>query len=225
MLLVLLVACVQSPEPQTFVTTPVPATAGAQQESAQSPYPGPEQTAGAAYPAPTPDPSASADGRRLTALESYQLAQEEAAQNYDQAARLYAIVPSEIMLGNLGGPPVLPGWFYRFKIPGQQREFIVQVVDGNVTGTTLAESIEEPRPAELPLDVEQIQIDSDDVLERFAEVAAQRDLQTEGVTYDLELVNLEGGDGPVWSVVDPRTRSWIYSVDAVTGEEVPDPRS
>jgi hypothetical protein len=224
LLILILAGCAQAPTNPTFVTTPVPETSGETQTDTANGYPPPSQAPDSGYPAPTVDPAASIDGRSETALDSYPLALAAAQEGLDAAVRLHAIVPSDIMIGNLGGPPVLPGWFYRFKIPGQRREFIVQVADGAIVGSTLAESIEDPRPAELPIDLDRVTLDSDDVLARFQEYAEQQNIETEGVIYDLELVYLEGSSAPVWSVVDPRTRTWLFSLDAVTGEEVPDPR-
>jgi len=84
-----------------------------------------------------------------------------------------------------------------------------------------AAPIEPPQPAELPIDPQQIKLDSPQVFEQFKAFAAKQQLKTEGILYDLDLVNLEGSVGPVWSVVDPATKQRIYSLNAVTGEEIP----
>jgi len=183
-------------------------------------YPAPSDVAQSTYPVPS---AHSVDGRSQSALTSYKIALAEAKANFDPSAQLYAVVPSQIMIGNLGGPPVLPGWFFRFKKDDGPREFIVQVVDTVITGTTLAESVEQPTPRELPVDVAQIKFDSPQVFEQFKTVAVQRNLPIDPAVYDFELVNLEGKGTPIWSIVDPITRNWLYSMDAVSGNEVPNP--
>jgi hypothetical protein len=61
------------------------------------------------------------------------------------------------------------------------------------------------------------------VFEQFKSVAAQRSLPTDPAAYDFELVNLEGKGGPTWSIIDPTTKMWLYSVNATNGNEVPNP--
>ena len=231
----LLAACADPPvAEERFVVTPEPGLPAFTEPATPSgtDYPAPPTsgtgypapaTAGTGYPGPTTTSSNSADGRSESALTSYERAAEVARNEYDPEAQLYGIVPSGIMLTNLGNPPVLPGWFYKFKREGSRREFIVQVVDEVVTGTTIAEPMQELQPAELPIDLSQVKIDSPQVLEQFEAVAAERNLQTDGVSYDLELVSLEGSSGPVWSVVDPATKEWLYSISAANGNEVPNP--
>ncbi len=229
----LLTGCMtEAPAEQQFVVTPepgVPAFQAATAESATAAaasgtgYPGTAVAETTGYPGATAGSQNSVDGRSQTALESYELAEQTAKNDYSPEAELYAIVPSEIMITNLGGPPVLPGWFYKFKTPGSRREFIVQIVDGTVTGTTTAESLAETEPAELQLDLSDVKLDSPAVFEQFNKFATERNLETEGKIYDLELINPEGKGGPIWSVVDPGTKQWLYSVSAANGAEVPNP--
>lgn len=231
--MLLLTGCMtEAPAEPQFVVTPEPGVPAFQAATAEAtsgtgyPATGVAGTAGAettGYPGAAAASGNSVDGRSQTALESYELAEQTAKKDYSQDAELYAIVPSEIMIANLGGPPVLPGWFYKFKTPGSRREFIVQVVDETITGTTTAESLAETEPAELQLDLSDVKLDSPAVLEQFKKVAAERNLETEGKIYDLELVNPEGKGGPIWSVVDPATKQWLYSVSAANGSEVPNP--
>jgi hypothetical protein len=225
----------QSPTPSAFSVTPEPGGAPAFTQptvvvnvepgaEGTATYPGPASADSTAYPGPQPAQSTgSADGRTGTALEGYELALATAQQNYSPDVQLYGIVPSSIMSRNLGGLPTVPGWFYKFKNPGERREFIVQVVDGQVNGTTMAEAIEEPTPKELPIDLSQVKLDSTQVLEQFTTYAAENNIPTEGVTFDLELANLEGAAGPTWSVVDPDERRWLYSISAANGNTVPNP--
>jgi hypothetical protein len=228
-------ACTSQPAPTqpdlSYTTTPEISSAPllGERESGSG-YPGAQDVL-PAYPAPSlaegaypaPPTAHSADGRRRTALDSYQLALEVARAEYSPDVQLYAIVPSGIMLANLGNPPVLPGWFYKFRKPDSRRDFFVQVVDEIVTGTTLAESVIDEMPLEQPIAIEQIRIDSDVVLARFMEDGGTTGIWREGITYDLELIYFQGINGPIWSVVDPFTGLWLYSVDAITGMETKSP--
>ncbi len=184
----------------------------------------PEGETSQGYPSPASTiEGQTVDGRGQTAVAAYDLALSVAQTEFSPDAYLHTIAPSNIMLSNLGNPPVLPGWFYIFKMPDSRRELIVQVVDTFVTGTTLTESISDIQPAPLPIDMNQIVLDSDEVVARFNEVGGSRGLVQAGVPYDLELIYLTGSSAPVWSVVDPFTQQWVISFDAVTGEEVPNP--
>ncbi len=227
-LLTLLVvpACTTTPAPaqQSIVVTPEPgAPVFTPPEQNAADYPAPAQQADDAYPGPQATVVSSADGRSQSALQSYEPAHQLARTQLSPEAQLYGVVPSTIAIGNLGGPPVVPGWFYKFKRQGSRREFIVQVVDGQVTGSTTAEPIEDPTPAELPIDVSQIKIDSDQVFAMFEERAPELGITPGDTVYDLELVSLTGKNGPTWSVVDPATKKWVFSVNAVSGEPAADP--
>ncbi len=227
LMVLLLVACGAAPEtpdlefsttpeegggPQ-FLETPEGYPVSVQEEPALEGYPGPAGTV----------IGQSVDGRGQTALAAYELAQQVAIDEFSPEAYLHTIAPSHIMLSNLGNPPVLPGWFFIFKRPESRRELIVQVVDNLVTGTTMTESVSDIQPTPLPIDINQVVLDSNDVFELFNEIGASRGLLQEGVPYDLELIYLTGSGAPVWSVVDPFTQVWLISFDAVTGEEVPNP--
>lgn len=215
-----LAACAsETAPPPTFVTTPVAGSPVFGQPSAEGGYPAPTVSGSSGYPEPSAATTQSSDGRSQTALVSYRLA-EDAAKKLEPQAQLHSIFPSQIMLNNLAGPPVLPGWFYVFKVPGMRRQFIVQVVDDKVTGTTQAEPIEEPKPVEKPINIADIKLDSSQVFEQFKAAMQKQGTPTDDLQFDLELVNLENQSGPVWSVVDPRTLKWVYSVNASTGEEL-----
>jgi hypothetical protein len=230
-LVVLLAACgtgeqEATPEVEgtTFVTTP-------QAESGDTEFfETPTARADATYPSPvrpTIDPAypvpdvGTETGRSLTALEAHEIALEVAQQQFAPDAELYVVIPSSVMLRNLGYPPVPPGWFFKYKrSPDELSEFIVQVVDDGISGSNRVAPIVPLEPLELPIDVSQVNLDSDDVFAQFEEVAEERGIPTEDVVYDLELVYLENSDEPVWSVVDPETLTWLYTISAVTGEEV-----
>ncbi len=173
------------------------------------------------YPAPVSEYSK--NGRSQTAIQSYNLVHPVALEQFHADAYLATISPSHIMLTNLGNPPVLPGWFFKFRKPNSKREFIIHVVDNVITGTTLTESAMDIGYTEQPIDMSQIVLDSPDIFEQFQQVGSERDIWSEALAYDLELVYLDGMSNPVWSIIDPITQEWLFSVDAVTGEEVDNP--
>jgi hypothetical protein len=224
-----LAACAASqpaqPTAMPFQTTPVAVTPTTQAATGAYPYPAPPaaNTTDQAYPGPAT--SRDPQGRALSALAALPLAQKDAQANFDPNAKLYAILPSQAMIQNLGSLPVAPGWFYKFKLDGSAREYIVQVVDNQVTGTREIEPIQAPKPLELQIDPASVKIDSDQVFASFKEKAPSLSLSVDDPKkYDLELINLEGGSGPVWSVFDPGKHTWLYSVSATSGSEVSNPR-
>jgi len=231
----LLIGCSESQEPQNsdFVVTPEldGQPAFLEDVTQESGYPEPAE---AGYPAsanesvtntgyPAPVSAHSINGRSQTAIQSYDLVYPVAIEEFHPDAYLSTIAPSNIMLRNLGNPPVLPGWFFKFRKPESRREFIIHVVDDIITGTTLTESAMDAGPGELPIDLSQVELDSDDVLAQFRQTGSERGIWSDAILYDLELVHLEGANGQVWSVVDPTTSKWLFSIDAKTGEETENP--
>jgi hypothetical protein len=161
----------------------------------------------------------------LGVLDSLPIAQNVAKERFDPTAKLYAVIPSRPMIINLNSPPVPPGWFYKFKVDGNPREFVIQIVNGQISGTNEIEPIEQTKPAEQPIDPAAIKITSDQVFTSFQQKAPSLGLTvSDPKSYDLELVNLQGSSGPIWSVFDPTTYKWLYAVSATSGEEVPNPR-
>lgn len=226
----LLAACGgQQPQERPFQTTPIPATAypAPASPAADSSYPAPAASADSGYPAPaaTADPAdPSYQGRDLSALASYTVALEYAQGEFGDV-KLYTIIPSHIMLQNLGNPPVEPGWFYKFKAENDSTYHFVQVVDGNVTGARSLSPLGEDE-VQLPIDIASVKLDSDAVFEQFRQRAPELGISvSDSTVYDLELVYLQSNPAPIWSVVTPDGSQWLYSLNAVTGEETKDPRA
>lgn len=185
-------------------------------------YPVSEVTVDSSYPVGETT-AFSADGRSRTALDSFEDAWEVAKAEFDPNAYLVSISPSRLMIVNLSNPPVLPGWFFKFHKAESRREFIVQIIDNVVSGSTLTESAIDIVPKELAIDISTIALDSTEVLAKFQQEGGSRGLWQEGIIYDLELVNLEGKGGPTWLVVDPTNFNRLFAVHAITGEEVESP--
>ncbi len=207
------------------------ATAGTDGEGVEG-----DDTGDDAYPAPTPLPpfypypeppdlpelEGSREGRSLTALEASEIAADYARSEYDPDAQFFMVIPSSVMLRNLGSPPVPPGWFFKFKTDEDSLgEFIVQVTDETISGSTNVSALVALEPLELPVERDAVTLDSNDVFAQFDEVAAEREIPSSSEKlYDLELVYLANADEPVWSVVEPETLEWLYTISAITGEEV-----
>lgn len=224
----LLAACSQQPQDRPFQATLAPATAAPLATPVAEAYPSPVDPAVSGYPDPNatvavPPTDSSYEGRDTTALESYQLAREYAEQEFGPV-QLYAIIPSHIMLANLGNPPVEPGWFYKFQAANDPAYHFVQVVDGTVLGSRSLTPLGEDEPQE-PIDMGAVTVDSPAVFEQFRQRAPELGITVnDQLVYDLELVKLAGSPAPIWSVVTPDGSQWLYSLNAVTGEETSDPR-
>ena len=174
------------------------------------------------YPSPAVQ-TGSLDGRSQSAFTSYEQAVAIAREEFHPEAYLASIMPSQLMLRNLGNPPVLPGWFFNFRKPDSRREFLIQFVDGVPTGSTLTEAMLPPGKTPQPIDVTALAFDSPTMLEQFELFARDNGLWRESYVWDYELINFVGGANAVWSVYDPATGSVVYSMDANTGQQVANP--
>jgi hypothetical protein len=221
---------------QTFQTTPEVATPDFGQTVAPTagypapgyPAPGttaaPATAAASAYPAPS---ARSGDGRSQTAFQSYKVALDWAKQNFGADVQLYEVIPSRVMIANLGNPPIALGWFYKFRAPSHGADdLFVQVVDGEFGGSRILTPLGDLPKAEKPIDIGALSVDSDKVSELFKQRAPALGITLDPkLTYDLQLIYLEGSSAPVWSVVNPDGNTWLFSVDASTGTETKDPNA
>lgn len=167
------------------------------------------------------------DGRGETALAAYPIAEAE-AKRWNSEALLYQIPINRIMEINLGIPAGIPGWFFMFKTPDSPVEFYVKVVEGRVFGMTEAQPIlvQELPYKLLPIDVDKLALDSDDVLRLFIESGGAKYAVTHPEwQIDYRLVYLEGLPNPVWSLFDVSNinNPPLFNVDGVTGKFVEDP--
>ncbi len=222
-----LAACSSTPAELPYKTTPVSVTPTVvQSATVEGAYPVPSvPVVTDAYPNPTSlTPVATDDGRSGTVLKGYQVALDWAKQNFGADAQLYEIVPSRVMLANLGNPPTALGWFYKFRAASKQgSDLFVQVVNGQYSGSRILSPLGEIPKPELPIDISNV-IDGDKVMELFAQRAPALKVTVEPNTaYDLQLINLKGTPGPVWGVISPKDNSPILWLDAVTGNEASDP--
>lgn len=169
------------------------------------------------------------DGRGETALTAYPIAEAE-AKRWNKDALLYQIPVNKIMEINLGIPPGIPGWFFMFKVPNSPVEYYIKIVKGHVFGTTEAQPIlVQALPYELlPIDVDQLRLDSDDVLMFFMESGGTEYMSAHPEwQIDYRLVHLKGQPHPVWSLFDVSNVDSppLFNVDSVTGHPVGDPFS
>ncbi len=212
------IACSEVQAPELITASP---SAAPTQMFTPSPSATPTQMFTPTVKGPS-QPATLDDGRFKTAMASYPPA-EEKAKAWNPSAVLYEIVPSYTMQRNLGLPPLAPGWFFKFGIPGSPLEYFVQVLDGHVAGSTEAQPILiEPLPYEtLPINIRALRVDSSQVLEVFQKEGGGEPKRTK---IDYHLVHLKGIPNPVWSLYDDNDPgSPLISIDAVTEETVSDP--
>jgi len=185
------------------------------------------------YPAPSsenayPGPSTSINSSHdYTVTESVPIATIK-AKDWNQDAVLYAVFPSLQMSHNLGLPGISPGWFFMFKVPGNPIEFYIQVLNGEITGSTKAQPIlGEQLPYQYqPLNINKIKINSDEaflfLLEKETSLNSDSNRQI-----DYRLIHLEGQENPVWTLfrIEGDELIPLIHIDAITGLEVTDPFS
>jgi hypothetical protein len=179
-----------------------------------------------ASPLATPTaPVAPEPGRRLSALQSLAIAQQQ-AEIWDSSARWVAIMPTTLVASNFGFPLGAEGWFFKFDLPDSPVEYFIHISDGTVTGASEAQPLIEPPYRLVPLDPSTLKIDSDFVAPAFLRSDRGKEhLEAEQSHYwDYRLVHLEGMDNPVWSLFDAdEIATSLINIDAVTGQVVQDP--
>ena len=157
---------------------------------------------------------------------SYGVAEERARQ-WNADSVWHGIAPTSLMERNLGIPALGRGWFFRFGQPGNTLEFYVLVDNLTIRGTTEAQPILiEPLPYELlPIGLEEIEVDSPQVLEIYKANGGKEYLQSHpDVGLDYRLVHVKGTPNPAWSLFDPADpKTPLVSVDAKTAALVGDP--
>ncbi|MEI7768748.1 MAG: hypothetical protein WCI67_02110 [Chloroflexales bacterium] len=224
----LIAACSNKPADLPYKTTAIPVTPTvAQAPAASGGYPAPAANANdTGYPAPPAQAAGATDeGRSQTVFQSYQAALTWATQNFGPDAQLYEVVPSRVMLANLGNPPTALGWFYKFRAASKQGDdLFVQVVNGQFSGSRVLSPLGEVPKPELPIEISKLTIDSSKALEIFAQRGPAMGVTVDPhATYDLHLINLQGTPGPIWSVLSPKDSTPILWIDASTGGEASDP--
>ena len=170
--------------------------------------------------------SPTGEGRDVSALGSFGIAQERAKQ-WNAKSVWHGIMPTSMMEKNLGIPAMGRGWFFRFGQEENTLEYYVLVDNLKIRGTTEAQPIlVEPLPYELlSIGLEEIKVDSPQVLERYKENGGKAYLESHpNATLDYRLLHVKGTPNPVWSLFDAQDlKTPLLSVDAKTGEVVGDP--
>lgn len=165
--------------------------------------------------------------RRVTASQSFPVAY-EAARSWCQDAKWYGVVPFTsierafaIPLGNSN-----PSWFFRFGVPEEERELIVEVLDNKVVGvneTRMPGYIEPPLEELEPLyDGNWSILDSVEVLEKYMEVKDNLLARFPYMLVDYRLAQPKGYPHPVWTLYDAHNLAEpLFIIDAVTAEVLP----
>ncbi|MDQ4078163.1 MAG: hypothetical protein M3220_18190 [Chloroflexota bacterium] len=237
----LLIGCTQSP-PQTSpvpTTTPVVADSDvADEEGDAEAYPAPSETdtSDSSYPAPVatdaagveddsyPAPAESTPIVTLPAEEVYPIAA-EAAQEWREDAYFVGLVPAFQMQQNLNVPPLRGGWFFKFALEDSLDEYYVLVLGESISGSTVAQPILiEPLPyTEEPIDIDQLEISSEEFERRFFESEVGAPYEDDQTAVDFRLVDLDSTPNPVWSALLAESGEELFHLDAMTGEEVAGP--
>ncbi|MEM2001938.1 MAG: hypothetical protein QXT77_04755 [Candidatus Methanomethylicaceae archaeon] len=165
--------------------------------------------------------------RRVTAGQSFPVAY-EMAKRWCQDAKWYGVVPFTsierafaIPLGNSN-----PSWFFRFGVPEEDRELIVEVLNNKIVGineTKIPDYIEPPLKELEPLpDGDWNILDSIEVLEKYLEVKDNLLARFPHMLVDYRLAQPKGYSHPVWTLYDAHNLAEpLFIIDAVTGEVLP----
>lgn len=162
--------------------------------------------------------------RRFTASQSFPIAY-EIAKGWHQDAKWYGIVPFTsierafaIPLGNTN-----PSWFFRFGVPEEDRELVVEVLDNKIVGvneTKIPDYIEPPLK-----ELEQLHndgwnlLDNVDVLERYIKIKDNLLAQFPHLLVDYRLAHPKGYSHPIWTLYNAQNLSEpLFVVNAITGE-------
>jgi len=167
---------------------------------------------------PTLDPY-----RRFTAAQSFPAAY-KSAKSWHRDAKWYGIIPFTsierafaIPLSNSN-----PSWFFRFGVPEEDREIIIEVSNGQVVGMneTKIPSYIEPSLHELePLGDRWILMDSVEVLDRYLKEKDSLLTRFPYMLVDYRLAMPRGYLHPVWTLYNAQNLTEpIFIIDAITGE-------
>lgn len=140
----------------------------------------------------------------------------------------YGIAPFTSLEWAIALPADQPAWVYRFGTPDGAREYLVQIIDGQVTGAMefpFPDYIEPGLQRLEPIDAEaEGLLDSESV--RAVYLAQEGNLLAEypDMLLDYRLAHLRECGRPVWMLIDAaRLAEPIFVMDAQSGEVVTDP--
>jgi len=161
--------------------------------------------------------------RRVTAAQSFPAAY-EIAKSWHRDAKWYGIIPFTSIERAFAIPlqNKNPSWFFRFGVPEDNREIIIEVLDGQVVGIneTKIPSYIEPLLQDIePLGDKWTMMDNVDVLDIYFNEENNLLAQSHYLLIDYRLVKPKGYSHPIWTLYDAQdlTRP-IFIIDAITGE-------
>lgn len=161
--------------------------------------------------------------RRVTAAQSFPVAY-EIAKSWHQDAKWYGIVPFTSIERAFAIPlhNSNPSWFFRFGIPEDNREMIVEILNGQVVGTneTKIPGYIEPLLEELePLGDRWTMMDNVAVLDIYLKEEDSLLAQFPYLLIDYRLAMPKGYLHPLWTLYNAQDLTKpIFVIDAITGE-------
>lgn len=199
----------------------------------ETPAAGPVQPTPTLGASPSPEVTVtishgSLDKHRLqTAREAFGVAQ-GAAQAWQQDAIWYGVMPSSSLERTLALPMAQPGWVFRFGAPDSEKEYIVQVVEGEIAGRMELRVPEyiEPSLAHLnPLDPTWAELsDNSALVEEYARQDNNVFVRFPDMSLDYRLVHPRKCEHPVWTLFDARHLAEpLFVMDASTRKALVDP--
>jgi hypothetical protein len=161
--------------------------------------------------------------RRVTAAQSFPAAY-EIAKSWHRDAKWYGIIPFTSIERAFAIPlhNNNPSWFFRFGVPEDDREIIIEILNGQVVGTneTKIPGYIEPLLQDLePLGDRWTMMDNVAVLERYLKEENSSLTRFPYMLIDYRLAMPKGYPHPLWTLYNAQdlTRP-IFVIDAITGE-------
>lgn len=161
--------------------------------------------------------------RRFTAAQSFPAAY-KSAKSWHRDAKWYGIIPFTSIERAFAIPlnDSNPSWFFRFGVPEEDREIIIEVSNGQVVGMneTKIPGYIEPFFQELePLDDRWIVMDSVEVLDRYLKEKDSLLARFPYMLVDYRLAMPKGYLHPVWTLYNAHNLTEpVFIIDAITGE-------
>lgn len=173
----------------------------------------------------TPSRSTIDTRRRVTAQDSFQVAL-DAAMAWRKDAQWYGIIPFTSIERALAIPfeDDKPSWFFRFAVPVEKDELIIEVLDGQVIGSNEMQlpGYIEPLLTEIePLGNQWTVLDNTVVLEKYLEQPDSLLAEFAAMLVDYRLSYPKGHSHPLWTLYNAQNLTApIFVLDAVTGQVV-----
>jgi hypothetical protein len=161
--------------------------------------------------------------RHVTAAQSFPAAY-ESAKSWHRDVNWYGIIPFTSIERAFALPlsNSNPSWFFRFGVPEEDKELIIEVLNGQVVGMneTKIPIYIEPSLQELaPLGDKWIGMDNVEVLDRYLKEKDSLLARFPYMLIDYRLAMPKGYLHPIWTLYNAQNITEpIFIIDAITGE-------